>query len=47
MGQTAHMGGMRNAYKIVNWNLKGRGHSGDLSIDGRIILKCIENKKSI
>jgi hypothetical protein len=25
-------------------NLKGRDHSKDLGVDGRIILKCIEGK---
>jgi hypothetical protein len=28
---------MRNAYKILVENLKGRSHSEDLGIDGRII----------
>jgi hypothetical protein len=27
--------GMRNAYKILNGNLKGRGHLGDLDEDGK------------
>jgi hypothetical protein len=32
---------MINVYKILAGKLKGRGHLGDLSKGGRIILKCI------
>jgi hypothetical protein len=32
---------MSNAYKILE-NLKGRDHLGNLSTNGRIILKCIK-----
>jgi hypothetical protein len=34
----AYMGEVRNAYKILVRSLKGRDHSGDLGVDGRIIL---------
>jgi hypothetical protein len=33
------MGKMRNAYKFWFESLKGRDHSEDLGVDGRIILK--------
>jgi hypothetical protein len=33
------MGETRNVYRILVENLKGRGHSEDLDIDGRIILE--------
>jgi hypothetical protein len=32
---------MRNAYKILVGNLRGRDQSEDLGVDGRIILKWI------
>jgi hypothetical protein len=35
------MGVMRNAYKILIENLKGREHSEDLGVDGKIILEWI------
>jgi hypothetical protein len=35
----ARMGYMRNAYKILVGNLKGREHFGNLDTDGSIILK--------
>jgi hypothetical protein len=45
MGHVARMGEMRNAYKIsVGKNLKVRGYSKKLSIDGEIILKWILGK---
>lgn len=31
----ALMGGMRNEYKIMDKNLKGRDHSENLGVDGR------------
>jgi hypothetical protein len=37
VGHVARMGEMRNV-------IKGRGHLGDLVMDGRIILKCILRK---
>jgi hypothetical protein len=37
-GRVLCMGQMRNAYKILVEIVKGRGHSEDLGIDGRIIL---------
>jgi hypothetical protein len=33
------MGNMRNAYSFWLGSLKGRDHSEDLGVDGRIILK--------
>jgi hypothetical protein len=38
------MGGVRNAYKILFGNLKGRDHSEDLHVDGKIILEWILGK---
>jgi hypothetical protein len=35
------MGQMINAYKIIAQNLKGRDHSEDQGVDGRIILEWI------
>jgi hypothetical protein len=32
---------VRNAYKISTGKAKGRNHSEDPGVDGRIILKCI------
>jgi hypothetical protein len=32
---------MKNAYKILIVNLKGKDHSEDLGVDGRIILETI------
>jgi hypothetical protein len=32
---------MRNGYKILVGKLKGRDHSEDLGVDGRIILEWI------
>jgi hypothetical protein len=32
------MGKIRNAYKILSRNLKGRDHSKELGVDGRIVL---------
>jgi hypothetical protein len=40
----ARIGEMRNAFKILVDNLKGRDHLEDLAVDGRIILKWILNK---
>jgi hypothetical protein len=31
------MGDMRNAHKCLSENLKGRDHSEDLSVDGKIL----------
>jgi hypothetical protein len=39
----AHRGEIRCAQKLWSGNLKGRDHFQDLSINGRIILKCILN----
>jgi hypothetical protein len=44
VGHVAHMGEMRNAYKIWLENLKGRDHLEDLGVDGRIILEWILGK---
>jgi hypothetical protein len=35
----AHMGEIRNAYKILVGNLKGRDHSEDLGVEATIILE--------
>jgi hypothetical protein len=40
----ARMRDVMNAYSIWLENLKGRNHSEDLSIDGRIILEWIFGK---
>jgi hypothetical protein len=40
-GRVVRMGEMRNLYKIWYENLKGRDHSEDRGIDGRIILEWI------
>jgi hypothetical protein len=40
-GHVARMGEIRNAYKVLVENLKGRDHSEDVGIDGRIILEWI------
>jgi hypothetical protein len=37
----ARMGEVRNVYTILNGNLKGKDHSEDLSVDGRLILGWI------
>jgi hypothetical protein len=38
------MGEMRNAYKLMVGNLKGRDHSEDLGVVGKIILEWILGK---
>jgi hypothetical protein len=38
------MGEMRKAYKISVENHEGKNHLGDVSVDGRIILKRILKK---
>jgi hypothetical protein len=35
---------MRNAYRIVVGNPKGRRPLEDLGVDGKVILKCISGK---
>jgi len=35
------MGEMRNAYKVLVGNLKGRNQWEDLYVDGKMILECI------
>jgi len=40
-GRVVRMGEMRNAYKILVGNLKGRDHSDDPDVGGRIILEWI------
>jgi hypothetical protein len=41
VGHVVCMGEIRKAYKILVRNLKGREHSGDLCIDGKIISEWI------
>jgi hypothetical protein len=43
-GYVARMGNMRNAYKIWLKSLKGRDHSEDLGVDGKVILELILGK---
>jgi hypothetical protein len=43
-GHVTRMGNMRNSYKIVVGKLKGIYHAEDISVDVRIILKCILEK---
>jgi hypothetical protein len=40
-GLAARMGDMRNAYKILVGNLRGRDHSEELGVAERIILEWI------
>jgi hypothetical protein len=40
-GHVASVGEMRNAYKILVTNLKGRDHMEDFGVDGKVILKWI------
>jgi hypothetical protein len=47
IGHVAHMGKMRNAYKILLEILKGRDRSEDLGVDGMIILKWILGRQSL
>jgi hypothetical protein len=42
----AHTGGTRNAYRILDGNLKERDHSEDLGVDGRTILEWILRKQA-
>jgi hypothetical protein len=37
--RVARMGGTRNEYNFWSENLKGRDHSEDLDVEGRIILE--------
>jgi hypothetical protein len=39
VGNVAHMGQMRKAYKFWSENMKGRKHSENLGTDGGTILK--------
>jgi hypothetical protein len=38
-GHVASIGVMRNPYKILVGNLKGRAHSEDTGVNGKIILE--------
>jgi hypothetical protein len=38
-GHVAHVGEMRSATKVWSENLKGRDHSEDLGINGRLMLE--------
>jgi len=44
VGHVAHMVGMRNVYKILSENLKGRDHVEDLSKNGNIISEWLSGK---
>jgi hypothetical protein len=44
-GHVACMGEMRNTSKILLENLKGKHHSEDLGVDGKIILQWILGKQ--
>jgi hypothetical protein len=44
VGHVAHMGEMRNAYKIWLEDLTGRGHLEDTDVDGRIVSEWILGK---
>jgi hypothetical protein len=44
VGHVAHLGEMRNAYKILSDSLKGRDHLEDLGMDGKIIFEWILEK---
>jgi hypothetical protein len=41
VGHISRTGDMRSAYNISVGKAEGRGHVGDLSVDGRITLKWI------
>jgi hypothetical protein len=43
-GNVARMGEMRNAYRNLVENTKGRASLGDQGVDGRIILNLILKK---
>jgi len=45
VGHVAHMGEVRNEYKIWLENLKGRDHLEDPGLDKKIILKWILGKQ--
>jgi len=38
-GHVAYMGELRNAYRVRSEDVKGRDNSGDLGVDGKIILE--------
>jgi hypothetical protein len=46
VGYVVGTGEIRNAYKILVANLKGRDHSKELGVDGRLISKWILGKYS-
>jgi hypothetical protein len=41
LGRVVRRGEMRNAFKFLSENVKGRHHSEDLTIDGKVILEWI------
>ena len=43
-GHVARMGEMGGLYRVWGGNLRDRDHLGDLSVDGRIILRWIFRK---
>jgi hypothetical protein len=48
MSWVGHVGSeIRNSYKTVARNLKGREHLGDLGVDVKIILKKILKKMAL
>jgi hypothetical protein len=40
-GHVARMGEIRNKYKFLMGSLKGRNHTEEMGVDGKIILKWI------
>jgi hypothetical protein len=40
-GHLARTGEMRNPCNIFVENVKGRGHSEDVDVDGKVLLECI------
>jgi len=45
VGHVIRMGEIKNVYRMLSENLKGRDHPGNLGIDGRTILERILGKQ--